>query len=90
MKKYKYIGTEEQLMEFGFEMQGFKEDGYSYFAVKNGDNEDSIFIPLNNVCLSPNRIIKFNLNYRDGENITPYIQDLIDANLVEVVEWCIK
>ena len=85
MKRYKYIGTEEQLVAHGFVVW----NGYSRYATKNKGHIDSLHIPLNEECWLDNvGVVRFDIVKRDesGEDITPYIQDLIDDGLVEVVE----
>ena len=81
MKKYKYVGTEEQLVEHGFVLNDFgnyeKSWGQSSITILEYDNAKHIrcdvyieelgFTSCNS---SHNRIVK----------------NLIDANLVEVVE----
>ena len=82
--KYKYIGTEAQLVEHGFIVEG----KYSRYATKNEGHIDALHIPLNDECWLDNvGVVRFNNINRDksGEDITPYIQDLIDDGLVEVL-----
>ena len=80
--KYKYIGTEEQLIEYGFEIDG--QDLRFKCAVKNRNHVDRLYISLGRLAIGETNIITFDDMNRDDEDITPYIQDLIDANLVEV------
>lgn len=86
--KYKYIGTEEQLVEHGYKIDGYNKKSYAYWACKDEGSYNSIYIPLNDNCYNKNHSITFNRTPRNksGEDITPYIQDLIDDGLVEVVE----
>ena len=85
--KYKYIGTEEQLKERKFET--YQIFGYSPYALRKDDiNYYTIHINLNKNSKWFNHIT-FNYN-SNTDDITPYIQDLIDANLVEVIEEWLK
>ena len=81
--KYKYIGTEEQLIEHGFEMlhTGTLVQGSKYI-----DDTHSLYIVLEwrNFPNYGLRIIEW-VYYECDDDITPYIQDLIDAKLVEVI-----
>ena len=81
--KYKYIGTEEQLKEHGFEMDHTVTliHGSKYI-----DFTHSLYVVLSwgNFTNYEVRIIEWNFYDCDVE-FTPYIQDLIDANLVEVI-----
>ena len=75
--KYKYIGTEEQLIEYGFIKSVASNNTY----IRIGEREVVIF--LEKTCFErdvflanePNRYMK-----------QRYIQDLIDDKLVEVIE----
>lgn len=77
MKKYKYVGTEAQLVEHGFKV-------FNAYAER-----DVIFIPtksLSEAWYYQKNAISFDNGDRDDDtDITPYIQDLIDDGLVEVV-----
>jgi len=81
--KYKYIGTEEQLIEHGFEIHTHKIY-MSYATRSDGINYFNIFINLNEKS-NYYKGIYFN-DIDNTDDITPYIQDLIDANLVEVIK----
>ena len=83
MKKYKYIGTEEQLVEKGFEIveMQFKNSKGALKTV----NDDGLYIPLFD-SIYGERIIQYSPFGNDDEVLVEHIQDLIDANLVEVVE----
>jgi len=83
--KLKDFVTDEMLVECGFIVEG----KYARFATKKESNFDSLIIPLNDECLLDNvRYVRFNNMRRDesGDDITPYIQDLIEKGYVEVVE----
>ncbi len=75
--KYKYIGTVKQLEEHGFRVSQLSTKTYVR------DSEIEVVIFLDKTCFEsgvflandPNRYMK-----------QRYIQDLIDANLVEVVK----
>jgi len=69
MNKYIYTGTEEQLIECGYKV--FYKIG---FAINK-----TIYIDFDT-----NEII-FDAYDRNGENIEPYIQDLLAKGLVKVV-----
>lgn len=84
MKQYKYIGTEEQLVEHGYDMRGD-------FACKKTDVEimyhgeltkDYILVGFSK---SENGDIYWDMWDGNTNDITPYIQDLIDDGLVEVL-----
>jgi hypothetical protein len=92
VKRYKYIGTEEELELFGYEVNS--ED----CALKETDDKDENehYIEIY-IALDPNNnmesecfkygMISFNNVYHDKKyDITNYIQDLIDEKLVEVIE----
>lgn len=81
--KYKYTGTEEQLIEHGFEISWGNSD-YKY-AVKSYPEHNAIYIALGKLAFGDVRMITFNFESRKA-SVKPYIQDLIDANLVEVIE----
>ena len=82
--KYKYIGTEEQLIEHGFKMN---HTGTLVHGSKYIDDTHELYIVLEwgNFPNYDLRIIEWN-SYDCDVEFTPYIQDLIDANLVEVIE----
>ena len=85
MKRYKFIGTEAQLVEHGFEINGIEPNKYADKNYAN-DLENSLYISLSeNYKAEPYREVSWNLIDKK-DDITLYIQDLIDANLVEVVE----
>lgn len=86
--KYKYIGTEEQLVERGFKLtlNGDEYINYAY-REKNESDEYGIFMILKSPVENKVRLLTFNYtSLRQHTDITPYIQDLIDDGLVEVVE----
>ena len=82
MKRYKYIGTEEQLVERGY---GISKYGY---ASKRTYHEE-VFINIGGhepkEQYGEKNEIK-NMDIRVDMLDTKLIQDLIDAGLVEVVE----
>ena len=84
MKKYKYIGTEEQLLEFGYYIVSLKFPN-AKGAYKVVDYEDTeIYIALFN-SIYGERIIQYSPFGNDDEMLVEHIQDLIDAKLVEEV-----
>jgi len=87
--KYKYIGTEEQLIEHGFEMEHIKYrcDDLVH-GTKSVDDSHVLYIILvygsyTEFDDEDEKIVQWDDDNTD--DITPYIQDLIDANLVEVI-----
>lgn len=89
-KRYKYIGTPDQLKEFGYEVNS------SWAAKEMGEDEDETVIeiyiqldPHSNILTSwyfNYRMISFNYTPHDTEfDVKDYIQDLIDAGLIEVL-----
>ena len=74
MKRYKYIGTEEQLVERGFSI-------FSNFSVKSCGNNILAWIYI----LTDKSVIVKPLMKDAYLEPTPYIQDLIDDGLVEVL-----
>ena len=85
--KYKYIGTNEQLVKFDYEV---RDDGLYPFAISNqgfdveaddGDMIDNIVIDLH-----IGGDIYWNMWELHHTDITPFIQDLIEAGLVEVIK----
>ena len=89
MKRYKYIGTEEQLVEFGFEMEHLShyKNGDLIHGTRQCQNySGEIYIILDWGFEKPQgdeRFIQWN-DEREAD-ITPYIQDLIDDGLVEAL-----
>jgi hypothetical protein len=79
--KYKYIGTEEQLIEHGFEME---HTGSLVHGIKVIDESHALYVVLEISWDYPIRLILWDFD-DCNDDITPYIQDLIDANLVEVI-----
>jgi len=80
--KYKYTGTEEQLIEHGFDV---RHDVTLVHGEKYIDDTHSLYIVLEwgNFPNYGLRIVEW-VYFEYTDDITPYIQDLIDANLVEV------
>ena len=83
--KYKYIGTEQQLVERGFERENYDYDGYSYSRCQKKSKKSDIVIFFNS-RLYEDEVFMHNWDEHDNCYIKPYIQDLIDDGLVEVVE----
>jgi len=93
--KYKYIGTVKQLMEHGFYNNEWGKNNEPIEVDENGIYE-AIKI-VGNVAITVEDLTYYNSGIyvgaygisKDNRNqdidITPYIQDLIDANLVEVI-----
>jgi hypothetical protein len=84
MKKYIYIGTEEQLIEFGFAIKPKK----SYIARNATKMLDEItgaelIISLEDGWLEKNTIF---YNSSDDEILEEHIEDLIAKGLVKEVE----
>ena len=93
--KYKYIGTEEQLVERGFIVDTSNSRiGYIWYdkdcileKKSFGDLITILIKNYNNPKDEDIRLIMFNLEYtHKNDDITPYIQDLIDDGLVEVIK----
>ena len=78
--KYKYIGTEEQLIEHGFIIR----KQYGVAIRKHKIDYKKLFINLDMCDLYEQNIIQY--NYNDNEINPSDIQDLIEANLVEVIK----
>lgn len=83
--KYKYIGTEAQLVEHGFERSDYSHDGYSYRR-NQGKTDKSDIIIFFELSYYEINVFMHNWDKYDNCYIKPYIQDLIDDGLVEVVE----
>ena len=114
--KYKYIGTEEQLIEHGFVdgdmsySHGAYHTNYGFTRVAKDFKTKTLFVAIitrisvynieqeTTKNYKSNRIVIIQANKRRNyggymwgsyhetqDDITPYIQDLIDANLVEVI-----
>lgn len=85
--KYKYIGTEEQLVERGFDMEHLYGQNQLIHGTRRHDECDGeIYIILDWGLKTPQgneRFIQWN-DERESD-ITPYIQDLINDGLVEVL-----
>jgi len=88
--KYKYIGTEEQLIEHGFNMQHiqYRHDDFVH-GTKFIDVTHELYIILTCGSYSEfddenEQIIQWDDDCTD--DITPYIQDLIDDKLVEATK----
>ena len=88
--KYKYIGTEEQLVQHGF----YKDDDYEKWAeITSYDKQidgaedpgDTVTIFTTGAMKNRNKFV-FNMSSRHTEDISIYIQDLIEAGLVEVIK----
>ena len=90
MKRYRYIGTEEQLVEWGFVRDNDNSDEYTVWydkdCLENPKESDDVLIVATSGSNRVKGFLQFNYTDRPYETITPYIQDLIDANLVEAVE----
>ena len=79
--KYKYIGTVKQLEEHGFNVR----HNYTLIhGIRYIDDTHELYIVLETSLDYHKRLIEWNDN-NTFDDITPYIQDLIDANLVEVI-----
>lgn len=91
MKRYKYIGTEDQLVEHGFVKDNECSDEHTVWYDKDCLNNPKEIDDVLTVAFKGSHrvrgIFQFNYPERDEtEDIAPYIQDLIDDGLVEVVE----
>ena len=89
--KYIYIGTEEQLVARGFVRDNDNSDKYTVWYDKDCLNHPKGIDDVLTVAIKGSDrvmgILQFNYPKRDEtEDITPYIQDLIDDGLVEVEE----
>ena len=84
--KYKYIGTEEQLIEFGFAIKP-QNGKVTRNATKMIDEITGVelVIFLEDGWMEKNVIF---YNSSDDEILEEHIECLIDAKLVEVVEEC--
>lgn len=87
MKKYKYIGTKEQLKENGFEITYSTKSGNPFFAVRNTFETNKIshkiFVSLYTDNYGGYEQGYMSDNWKNTEfDITPYIQDLIALGLV--------
>ncbi len=80
--KYRFTGTEQDLINHGFKIKGIEGNMFPKYAVKyNLENANlDIYIALNRVASGGYRLIQFN-DYKLVNDITPHIQDLIDAGL---------
>ena len=90
-KRYKYTGTEEQLEEFGYEVNS---DDCAIKEVGEDTDETTIEIyirlnPHSNILTSwyfNYHMISFNYAPHDHEfDVKDFIKDLIEAGLVEVL-----
>lgn len=85
--KYKYTGTEAQLTEHGFEVESYLRLVHATKEV----SDDDIYIVLTWGSAKEDsfddtvRTLVWNSQTKE-DDIQPYIQDLIDAGLVEVEE----
>ena len=89
MKQYKYIGTEEQLVERGFVKDNECSDEHTVWYDKDCLNNPKEIDDVLTVAFKGSHRVRgiFQFNYRERtEDIASYIQDLIDDGLVEVVE----
>lgn len=89
--KYKYIGTEEQLVEHGFEMEhedfGTNSRPLIHGVRKTDTDEVYVLLQYSFDYLDDDiRLLCWNIWGDNPLDIMPYIQDLIDDGLVEVVE----
>ena len=84
--KYKYIGTVKQLEEHGFDMEKVY---HLIHGNKSIDSNHDLYVVLTygkfNSEEQDEKIIQWN-DDNCTDDIRPYIQDLIDAKLVEVKE----
>ena len=85
MKKYKYIGTEKQLVEFGFNVISLTNPNCKGAYKVVDDKETELYIPLFN-SIYGERVIQYAPFGDDSEVFGEHIQDLIDAKLVEEIE----
>lgn len=85
MKKYKYVGTEEQLVEKGFNYTGDDVPTIKCYEKDVENREASVCVFLES-RMFPIGLMMFSYDSMKFRDIEPYIQDLIDAKLVEVVE----
>lgn len=78
--------TDEMLVECGFEVSRYTHVSYAVREIKNEDC--GLYIGLSKkACFSFGmRYVEFDDGDRDDDDITPYIQDLIEKGYVEVVE----
>lgn len=91
MKRYRYIGTEEQLVERGFVKDTVNSDENWVWYDKDclddrQESDDILIVNFIGGGYGTLRILQFNYSDRPYETITPYIQDLINDGLVEVIE----
>lgn len=86
MKRYKYIGTEKQLIEHGYTMNGdfaYKETDLKVVWYDDKLLYDNVIVSFHK---SEYRHIYWDMWDENKNDITPYIQDLINDGLVEVME----
>ena len=91
--KYKYIGTEKQLLDYGFvkDEEGSKKYGTIWYEkdclYDAEESDDVVVVALKTIKGDEKmkRILQFNYSDRPYETIKPYIQDLIDDGLVKEI-----
>ena len=84
--KLKDFVTDEMLVECGFEIKRSTPSN----ATRKIQNEASyIYIGFSETSAFSfgMRYVEFGNSERDDEDITPYIQDLIEKGYVEIVKW---
>ena len=80
--KYKYIGTESQLIEHGFRLEQYEGQSDRDYLRTVNDNVE-VYVNFGFTGYGNNIMNNFNSH---GRIFKSHIQDLIDAKLVEVVE----
>ena len=78
MKRYRYIGTEEQLVKHGFSKCGYGMDRNEIYICLETCSDTLWFYQRGAVSFD-------DVNRDYDTDITHYIQDLIDDGLVEVL-----
>jgi len=82
--KYKYIGTEEQLIENGFKPYYDADvNGLTSYSRPYKDNSNEVMVAWDNNCAYDKRGIGVVYNFDDV--LLSELQDLIDKGLVEVI-----
>ena len=82
MKKYKYIGTEEQLKENGFKITNSRcGEKKGFFGLRESFGKENIIILLQPIAGYEKGYISDNYG-NTKYDITPYIQDLMALGLV--------
>lgn len=81
--KLKEHVTDEMLVECGFDIKQFGREKTAWKGLDDGEDSDNmLYIVLDENSDEP----KNTINTLYTIDLTPYIQDLIDLNYVEVVE----